>query len=140
MIQITFRYLTGWMMVQNFDAVVGDTTITAERTLYVDFTMPYTESGVSMVVPVKEDPRKMWVFLKPLTPNLWLVSFAFFVFMGFTVLVIEHSNAEFGRQPSERLGKVFYFVFSVLVFSQSTRRSQHLPDLAPVLTIVFRVV
>ncbi|CAL9056273.1 unnamed protein product [Musa banksii] len=115
----SYDHLIYQVYLKNFDAVVGDTTITAERTLYVDFTMPYTESGVSMVVPVKEDPRKMWVFLKPLTPNLWLVSFAFFVFMGFTVLVIEHSNAEFGRQPSERLGKVFYFVFSVLVFSQT---------------------
>ncbi|CAL8090470.1 unnamed protein product [Prunus armeniaca] len=36
----------------NFDAVVGDTTFRGNRSLYVDFTMPYTESGVVMVVPV----------------------------------------------------------------------------------------
>nr|POE85277.1 glutamate receptor 2.1 [Quercus suber] len=41
--------------IQKYDAVVGDTTIVSNRSLYVDFTLPYTESGVSMVVLVKVD-------------------------------------------------------------------------------------
>ncbi|GFP92594.1 glutamate receptor 2.8 [Phtheirospermum japonicum] len=46
----------------NFDAVVGDVTIIANRSQYVDFTLPFTESGVSMVVPIKYDKRKnAWV-------------------------------------------------------------------------------
>ncbi|KAK3177685.1 hypothetical protein Dsin_032856 [Dipteronia sinensis] len=54
---------------QKFDAVVGDTTIVANRSgNIVDFTLPYTESGVSMVVPIKDNKKKnAWVFLKPLT-------------------------------------------------------------------------
>ncbi|KAL3498141.1 hypothetical protein ACH5RR_040873 [Cinchona calisaya] len=32
-----------------FDAVVGDVTIIANRSKYVDFSLPFTESGVSMV-------------------------------------------------------------------------------------------
>ena len=43
---------------QVYDAVVGDITIVANRSLYVDFTLPYTESGVSMVVLVKDDKSK----------------------------------------------------------------------------------
>jgi len=35
---------------QNFDTPVGDVTIIANRTRYVDFTIPYTQSGVSMLV------------------------------------------------------------------------------------------
>ncbi|KAJ1380976.1 Solute-binding protein family 3/N-terminal domain of MltF [Sesbania bispinosa] len=60
-----------------FDAVVGDTTIIANRSNYVDFTMPYTESGVTMVVLVKDNRKKnAWAFLKPLTWDLWGTSLA----------------------------------------------------------------
>ncbi|KAL9674344.1 hypothetical protein QQ045_030616 [Rhodiola kirilowii] len=42
---------------QNFDAVVGDVSIVANRTSYIDYTLPYTESGASLLVPLK-DPIK----------------------------------------------------------------------------------
>ncbi|KAM3714497.1 hypothetical protein ACJW31_01G337000 [Castanea mollissima] len=68
---------------QVYDAVVGDTTIIANRSLYVDFTLPYAESGVSMVVLVKDDENKdLWIFLKPLSINLWLTIGAAFIFTG----------------------------------------------------------
>jgi ionotropic glutamate receptor len=52
---------------QKYDAVVGDTTIVANRSTYVDFTLPYSESGVSMVVLMKDNERNnFWIFLKPL--------------------------------------------------------------------------
>ncbi|KAK3437342.1 hypothetical protein EUGRSUZ_C02004 [Eucalyptus grandis] len=35
---------------QNYDAVVGDTTIIVNRSLYVDFTLPYTESRNALLV------------------------------------------------------------------------------------------
>lgn len=107
---------------QRFDAVVGDTTIIANRSLYVDFTLPYTESGVSMVVPLKEDKGKnAWIFLKPLTTDLWLTSLAFFFFTGFIVWVFEHRiNHEFRGPPSQQMGTIFYFAFSTLVFAHST--------------------
>ncbi|KAK7856178.1 glutamate receptor 2.9 [Quercus suber] len=67
-----------------YDAVVGDTTIVAKCSLYVDFTLPYTESGVSMVVLVKDDENKnLWIFLKPLSINLWLTIGASFIFTDF---------------------------------------------------------
>ncbi|BAS96556.1 Os06g0190000 [Oryza sativa Japonica Group] len=37
------------------DAAVGDITITADRASQVEFTMPYTESGVSMLVLAKNE-------------------------------------------------------------------------------------
>ncbi|KAM7480975.1 hypothetical protein LguiB_005558 [Lonicera macranthoides] len=42
----------------NFDAVVGDVTIRANRSKYVDFTLPFTESGINMIVPVKDRKAK----------------------------------------------------------------------------------
>ncbi|KAJ0983126.1 hypothetical protein J5N97_011381 [Dioscorea zingiberensis] len=85
---------------QNFDAVVGDVTITPNRSLYVDFSVAYTELGMAMVVPIKDDRGKSaWIFLKPLTADLWLVSGAFFVFTGFVVWVLEHRINEGFRGP-----------------------------------------
>lgn len=116
---------TNWDGEQNFDAVVGDTTILANRSQFVEFTMPFTESGVSMIVPVKGDKSKnMWIFLEPLTIDLWLGSLAFFVFTGFVVWVIEHrENEEFAGKPLDQFGIIFYFAFSILVFSHSMSSS-----------------
>uniref|UniRef100_A0A0A0KHY8 Solute-binding protein family 3/N-terminal domain-containing protein n=1 Tax=Cucumis sativus TaxID=3659 RepID=A0A0A0KHY8_CUCSA len=51
-----------------FDAMVGDITIRANRSGYIDYTLPFTESGVSMVVSMKSSKNtSMWAFLKPLT-------------------------------------------------------------------------
>ncbi|KAJ6840164.1 glutamate receptor 2.8 [Iris pallida] len=101
-----------------YDAVVGDVTITANRSEFVDFTLPYTVAGVSMVVPIRDERSKTWIFLKPLKADLWLVSGAFFVFTGFVVWVIEHRvNEEFRGPPAHQAGTVFYFTFSTLVFA-----------------------
>ncbi|KAF6149048.1 hypothetical protein GIB67_018626 [Kingdonia uniflora] len=107
------------VFLQNYDAVVGDITIIANRSLYVDFALPFTESGVSMVVPVKGDERKnAWIFLKPLTMELWFATGAFVVFIGFVVWILEHRvNDEFRGAPSHHLGMIFWFSFLTLVFA-----------------------
>ncbi|XP_072977011.1 glutamate receptor 2.7-like [Typha angustifolia] len=104
---------------QKYDAVIGDITIRYNRTSYVDFTLPYTESGISMLVPVKNSINKnAWIFLKPLTANLWYGSFAFFIYTGFVVWVMEHRiNTDFRGPFPHQLGTMFYFSFSTPVFS-----------------------
>ncbi|RVW72750.1 Glutamate receptor 2.7 [Vitis vinifera] len=108
---------------QKYDAVVGDTTILANRSLYVDFTLPYTESGVSMIVPIVDRRRKnAWVFLKPLTWDLWVTSSCLFVFIGFVIWVLEHRvNKDFRGPRSHQVGTIFWFSFSTLVFAQKER-------------------
>uniref|UniRef100_A0A2K1WU61 Ionotropic glutamate receptor C-terminal domain-containing protein n=1 Tax=Populus trichocarpa TaxID=3694 RepID=A0A2K1WU61_POPTR len=94
---------------KKYDGVVGDTTIIANRSKHVDFTLPYTESGVSMIVPIKDNRNKnAWVFLKSLTWDLWATTFCFFVFIGFVVWVIEHRiNEDFRGPPSHQAGTSF---------------------------------
>ena len=106
---------------QKFDAVVGDVTIRANRSNFVDFTLPFTESGVSMIVRIEDDRRKSaWIFMKPLTMDLWLTTGAFFIFTGIVVWVLEHRvNKEFRGTPHNQLGMVFWFSFSTLVFAHS---------------------
>jgi hypothetical protein len=105
--------------------IVGDVTITASRMAEVDFTMPFTESGWSMVVTVQKDTAStMWIFVQPLSTSLWLASLAFFIFTGFVVWMIEHRiNPEFRGTPWQQFGLIFYFAFSTLVFSHSMNAS-----------------
>ncbi|XP_028807072.1 glutamate receptor 2.7-like [Neltuma alba] len=102
-----------------FDAVVGDVTIIANRSEYVDFTLPYTESGVTMVVPVKDKRKKnAWAFLKPLTWDLWVTIACSFVFVGFVVWVLEHRiNGHFRGPPLHQIGTCLWFSFSTMVFA-----------------------
>ncbi|XVF89458.1 hypothetical protein PTKIN_Ptkin19aG0131900 [Pterospermum kingtungense] len=106
-----------------YDAVVGDTTIVANRSQYVDFTLPYTESGVSMIVPIRDNKGKnAWIFLKPLTWDLWVTSACFFVFIGFVVWVLEHRiNEDFRGPPLHEVGTSFWFSFSTMVFEHRER-------------------
>nr|GLL23299.1 glutamate receptor 2.1-like isoform X3 [Ipomoea trifida] len=94
------------------DAAVGDITILSNRSEHVDFTLPYTESGVTLVVPVKQDGRS-WIFLKPLDKKLWMMIAAFFVLIGTVVWVFEHQvNKDFEGSIQKKLGMIFWFSFS----------------------------
>lgn len=110
------------------DIVVGDVTITAKRMEKADFSMPFTDSGWSMVVAVRaETSTSMWIFLQPLTTSLWLASLAFFCFTGFVVWAIEHRiNPEFRGTPWQQFGLIFYFSFSTLVFSHKEKLESNL--------------
>ncbi|KAL5559597.1 hypothetical protein UlMin_035808 [Ulmus minor] len=122
-----------------FDAVVGDTTIRANRSRFVDFTLPFTDSGVVMVVPIKDNKSKnAWVFLKPLTWDLWLTSSLFFVFIGFVVWVLEHRiNDDFRGPPSHQIGTSFWFSFSTMVFAH---REKVVSNLARFVVIIWMFV
>ncbi|MCD7446414.1 hypothetical protein HAX54_006023 [Datura stramonium] len=124
----------------NFDVVVGDTTIVSNRSQFIDFTLPYTESGVTMMVPFKDDNRyNAWVFLKPLTWELWLTSFCSFVFIGFVIWLLEHRvNEDFRGPPLHQVGMIFWFSFSTMVFAQKERIVSNLARF--VLIIWFLVV
>ncbi|XP_016474840.2 glutamate receptor 2.8-like [Nicotiana tabacum] len=113
---------------KEYDAVIGDVTILANRSKYVDFTLPFTESGISAVVPVRDDERKnAWIFLKPLKTELWITTGAFFVFIGFVVWVLEHRvNKEFRGPKHKQVGMIFWFSFSTLVFAHRERVTSNL--------------
>ncbi|KAL6199375.1 hypothetical protein ACLB2K_029159 [Fragaria x ananassa] len=106
-----------------FDAVVGDVTIRANRSLNVGFTMPYSKADVVMVVPIQDKRTKSaWVFLKPLTWDLWMTTLCFFIFIGFVIWVLEHRfNDDFRGTPSHQVGTSFWFSFSTIVFSQTEK-------------------
>ncbi|KAL6001868.1 hypothetical protein ACLOJK_040432 [Asimina triloba] len=102
-----------------YDAVVGDTTITASRSDMVDFTYQYMDAGVSLIVPTKSnDAVSPWWFMKPLTPGLWLTTLAAAVLKGILVWLFEKDiNPEFQGSPSKLIGKILSFSLSTFVFA-----------------------
>ncbi|KAI9094275.1 hypothetical protein K1719_026857 [Acacia pycnantha] len=102
----------------NFDAVVGDIAIVANRIKVVDFTQPYMESGLVVVVPVKEVKSSPWSFLQPFTALMWCVTGALFLLVGAVVWILEHRlNHEFRGSKREQLMTIFWFSFSTLFFA-----------------------
>ncbi|CAL9233909.1 unnamed protein product [Arabidopsis halleri] len=106
-----------------YDAVVGDTTILANRSSYVDFTFPFTKSGVGLIVPVEDQVKRDNIsFLKPSTWKLWMTSFFFFFLIGFTIWVIEHRiNPDFRGPAKYQVIIIFWFSFSTMVFAPRER-------------------
>ncbi|KAI7732455.1 hypothetical protein M8C21_001985, partial [Ambrosia artemisiifolia] len=103
-----------------YDAVVGDITILANRADHVDFTLPYAEGGVSLIVPIKDERKSAWIFMKPLEKELWITTAAFFIYTGLVVWILEHRvNQEFRGRPGQQVGMIFWFSFSTLVFAHS---------------------
>uniref|UniRef100_A0A7N0TCU7 Glutamate receptor n=1 Tax=Kalanchoe fedtschenkoi TaxID=63787 RepID=A0A7N0TCU7_KALFE len=126
----SYNDLTYQVALGHFDAVVGDVTIVANRTSYIDYTLPFTESGVSLMVPLN-DPikRSSWIFLKPLTLGLWLATLGVFLLIAVSVLLLERET----EHDEFRKGSLFYrictalwFSFSIMVFAQKEKTENNL--------------
>ncbi|KAL3532893.1 hypothetical protein ACH5RR_006414 [Cinchona calisaya] len=107
---------------QEYDLVVGDVTILATRAKIVDFTVPYTESGIIMVVKNKRS-RNMWIFLKPLSWDLWLTIVIACIIIGIVLRILEYeettdTNTITWRQPREQPGLFCWFPIAILAFPE----------------------
>lgn len=103
-------------MKQGLDAAVGDIEIMADRMQYAEFTLPYIESGLVMVVTVKPDKLKeKWLFFKVFTKKMWLLMVAMHLFIGFVIWLIENG----GNPEFKGFGAMLWFSVTVLFFMQS---------------------
>ncbi|KAL8493218.1 hypothetical protein ACS0TY_024441 [Phlomoides rotata] len=103
---------------EEYDMVVGDTTIWAPRASYVDFSLPYSESGVVLVVKNKK-PFDMWIFVRPLRWDLWLAIIVSCIFMGLVLCILERGVARSrSGDGSARPGVGFWSPISILAFQE----------------------
>jgi hypothetical protein len=102
--------------IKKLDAVVGDVTITANRAQLVEFTQPFFDSGLVVVVPLKDQDIISfgWDFMKPFSPELWLlIAAAFFISGGLAVYLMERrNNPRFQGHPDKQFGNVKLLSFS----------------------------
>ncbi|RZC43604.1 hypothetical protein C5167_036553 [Papaver somniferum] len=109
---------------QQFDVVVGDVTIVANRSRYVEFSQPYTNSGVRMITLRTDEniTSSLSWFLWPWSKDLWFITIIFFLTTGFSVWVFERGkNPEFQGPLSPQLGKYLSFSFSISVFAHKEK-------------------
>ncbi|XP_075663617.1 glutamate receptor 2.4-like [Castanea sativa] len=117
----TYEGLVDRVYNKTIDAVVGDLTILANRTKYVEFTQPYAESGLSMVVPAHSE-GSAWMFLKPLTWKTWLMTGVVFMYTMLIVWFLEHQyNPEFNGTLKNQIGTTLWFTFCTLFFALGER-------------------
>ncbi|XP_023737568.2 glutamate receptor 1.3-like [Lactuca sativa] len=110
---------------KEYDAAVGDITITANRSLYVDFTLPFTDLGIGTLV--HNSKKSTWIFLDPLSADLWITSACFFLFLGFVIWFIEHrTNEEFQGSARQQFGTTLWFSFSTLVYAHREKLQSNL--------------
>ncbi|XP_065875130.1 glutamate receptor 2.8-like [Euphorbia lathyris] len=111
-----------------FDAAIGDILITANRKQPVEFSQPYIEANLVMIVTkTKSDTWKQsWMFLKPFSKGMWLLMAAMTVSTGFVVWALEHRmNADFRGPPNRQVGTSLWFAFSTVLFAhRESIRSQ----------------
>ncbi|XP_022776636.1 glutamate receptor 3.7 [Durio zibethinus] len=98
-----------------FDAAVGDIAIVKNRTKIVDFSQPYTTTGLVIVAPIRNSKSSAWVFLKPFTLDMWCMTAAAFLIIAVVIWILEHRvNDAFRGPPRKQLVTMFMFSFSTL--------------------------
>nr|XP_043612338.1 glutamate receptor 3.1-like [Erigeron canadensis] len=99
------------------DAAVGDITILTNRTKTVDFTEPYMESALVVVVHVHKPHSSSWAYLQAFSLPLWGVFVLLFFFFGAVVWILEHRyNDEFRGTPKKQIGTVLWFTYSTMFY------------------------
>ncbi|CAI9098694.1 OLC1v1035386C1 [Oldenlandia corymbosa var. corymbosa] len=103
---------------KTFDMVVGDTTILADRAKYVDFTLPYSETGTVMVVKNRKG-RDIWIFVKPFRWDLWLLIFSTCIFISIVLRILEHrANSSLDASVPKRRKLGLSFPIASLAFPE----------------------
>lgn len=79
------------MSIQKYDGAVGEISILYSRTRLVDFTLPYLDTSISMLVPVKQHNIGR-ISLKELTKYIVASTLVFSFIVALLFWSLEHKN------------------------------------------------
>ncbi|KAF5195604.1 Glutamate receptor 2.2 [Thalictrum thalictroides] len=97
---------------QNYDAVVGDITITANRSESADFSFPYTSGGVAMIIPTKYDKRSnLILILSPYLSDVLALHFVLFIILKSTMRT---SGVGYAQQIA-KISKIPWMLLSAII-------------------------
>ena len=109
-----------YLPIKNFDAAIGDIAITTKRIGHAEFTHPYSEVGLVMIVPTRKDTsNKALLFTKPFTVTMWILIAVVTAYNGFVVWFIERNHCP------EHQGSMFDQAGAMLCSSFTTLFSLH---------------
>ncbi|XP_057794476.1 glutamate receptor 2.5-like [Salvia miltiorrhiza] len=107
---------------KSLDAAVGDTEIMADRYVYAEFSQPYIESGLVMVVTVKAGLKESkFIALSPFTKNMWLQFAGVSMATGAVVWLSEFAagNDQFTNNSIvETICSILWLSVTIISFSQ----------------------
>ncbi|KAJ9671517.1 hypothetical protein PVL29_025292 [Vitis rotundifolia] len=117
----TYDDLVEQVHLKKFDAVVGDTSIVSKRWEQAEFSHPYTEPGLLMIVPEQvETSNRAWLFMKPFTKAMWVLTGAITIYNGFTLWLIERN-----QNPELMTGSILNQMGTLVCLSFTTLFSMH---------------
>ncbi|KAK8330824.1 hypothetical protein V6Z12_A10G033400 [Gossypium hirsutum] len=122
-----------YVLIYQFDPHNG----TYDELVHKVYNKPYAATGLSMIVPVKPE-SSAWMFLKPFTTKMWLVTGSILIYTMFIVWFLEHqSNPDFRGPWNNQIGTVFWFTFSSIFFAH---REKIYSNLTKVVVVVWLFV
>ncbi|KAF5478608.1 hypothetical protein F2P56_005151 [Juglans regia] len=113
----TYDNIVKQVHLKKFDAVIGDIAIVSKRYQHAEFTIPYTESGLVMIVPARPQSSsdRAWLFMKPFTKAMWVLIGAITVYNGFVIWLIERKHCpEFKGSGLNQMGTLLSLAFTTL--------------------------
>ncbi|XP_076924199.1 glutamate receptor 2.2-like [Bidens hawaiensis] len=137
-----FFFLLVDMNEHGFDAVAGDVTILEERYEFANFTQPYTESGLEMIVPVKPSiSNESWLFLKPFSTTMWLITASITIYNGFVIWLIERNhNKDLQGTIITQIVIVIWLAFSTLFTLRGDKMHSNLSRMSVVVWLFVALV
>ncbi|KAK2665833.1 hypothetical protein Ddye_004407 [Dipteronia dyeriana] len=139
----TYDSLVDKLRIQKIDAVVADMAIISNRSQYAEFSQPYTEPGLQLVVYNKpRRPNRAWLFKQPFTSGMWAATGAMVLFNGFVVWLIERKhNPEFTRGTKlDQLGTMVSLSFTTLFSLQAEKLHSNLSRMTMVVWLFVALV
>ncbi|NXG29297.1 NMDE3 protein, partial [Dromaius novaehollandiae] len=121
--------MIGEVYYKRADMAIGSLTINEERSEIVDFSVPFVETGISVMVARSNGTVSPSAFLEPYSPAVWVMMFVMcLTVVAVTVFVFEYfspvgydQNLSSGKRPggpSFTIGKSVWLLWA-LVFNNS---------------------
>ncbi|KAI9187158.1 hypothetical protein LWI28_025016 [Acer negundo] len=111
----SYNDLVKQIHLKEFDAVVGDVAIVVSRLEFAEFTHPYSEAGLVMIVPLEKSVNKAFLLMKPFTKAMWIIIAIVTIYNGFVVWLIEQNHwHELQGSPLHQTGTFLWLSFSSL--------------------------
>uniref|UniRef100_A0A670XPD9 Glutamate receptor n=1 Tax=Pseudonaja textilis TaxID=8673 RepID=A0A670XPD9_PSETE len=121
--------MIGEVYYKRADMAIGSLTINEERSQIIDFSVPFVETGISVMVARSNGTVSPSAFLEPYSPAVWVMMFVMcLTVVAITVFVFEYfspvgynQNLTSGKKsggPSFTIGKSIWLLWA-LVFNNS---------------------
>ncbi|KAI8006097.1 Glutamate receptor 2.2 [Camellia lanceoleosa] len=137
-----FDDLVEQVYLKKFDAALGAIAITAKRYHHVDFSQPYTDAALVMIVPVQSQlSNKAWLFLKPFTKSMWVLTASINVYNGFVIWMIERDRCSDLRGSAlNQIGTLLWLTFATLFSLNGEKLHSKLSRMATVVWLFVALV